>query len=252
MQKPSLLIIDDELRFLESLSLLLRNEFDVITASNGKEGLLSFLERPSIALILLDLGMPLMNGVETLERIREISNVVRVLILTGRSTHKWARQCANLNVQGYVQKPFDIKDLIKQIKKLLGQKDFNLSKRLWDESHERRRSSSSHLIKSILHYIDQNCHVSFNIKQISVHLNVTHEYLSRKFRKECGLHLMEYIKRFRLEKSKEYLEVIPPHKIGKVALLVGINDINYYGRIFKKHTGLTPTQFRNTIQTPEN
>lgn len=252
MDKPLVLIVDDEPRLLDSLFLLLKGEFDVITATNGREGLSSFRERPSISMILLDLDMPVMNGVEALEEIRGISNDVKVIIMTGRSSHHWARQCANLNVQGYIDKPFDIEELINKIKKLLGKEDFKLLKKLWGEEYEMRKASSSQLVKNTLHYIEKNFHINFNIKQISAHFEVTHEYLSRKFSKECGMILIEYIKEIRLEKSKEYLAVSPPYKIGEVASFVGISDISYYGRIFKKHTGFTPAQFRNSIQTPKS
>lgn len=198
-------------------------------------------------MILLDLDMPVMNGVEALEKIRGINNDVKVIIMTGKSSHKWARQCANLNVQGYIEKPFDIEELIEQMKKLLGKENYKLLRKFWKEEYETRMESSSRLVKHTLYYIEKNFHTNFNIREVSAHFDVAHEYLSRKFRKECGITLIEYIKRFRLEKSKDYLAALPPFKIGKVASFVGINDINYYSRIFKEYTGLTPAQFRKTI-----
>lgn len=106
---------------LDSLSLILANEFNVHTAPNGsaaldKVGTLS----ESISLILLDLDMPVMSGVEFLQRIRSEYHEIPVIILTGRGNHEWARQCADLGVHGYVDKLIDTKELIGKIRKILG------------------------------------------------------------------------------------------------------------------------------------
>ena len=78
MNKHSILIVDDEPKFLEGLSLVLEKDFNILTASNGKEGLSVFKNNPSISLILLDLDMPVMNGLEMLIRIREKSKTLPI------------------------------------------------------------------------------------------------------------------------------------------------------------------------------
>ena len=126
MNKHSILIVDDEPGLLESLSILLEEDFNILTASNGKEGLSVFKANPSISLILLDLDMPAMNGVEALERIRDVDSKVKVLIMTGKSCHDYAYSCANLNVQGYMKKPVDPEELINSIKKELSINDYKV------------------------------------------------------------------------------------------------------------------------------
>ena len=84
MGKHLILIVDDEPRLLKSLFLLLRNNFDIVTATNGKEGYKLFKIHPYLSMILLDLDMPVMNGVEMLERVRDENNNMKVIVMTGR------------------------------------------------------------------------------------------------------------------------------------------------------------------------
>ena len=120
MIKHSILIVDDEAKLLKSLSLLLRDKFDIVTASNGKEGYEQFKNNPYLSIILLDLNMPVMNGVEMLKKVRSESKYTNILIMTGSSDHDWACKCADMKVQGYLKKPFDIEVLNEKINDILG------------------------------------------------------------------------------------------------------------------------------------
>ena len=124
MIKPTILIIDDEPHLLRSLSLILENDYHILTANDGREGSMLFKSNPSVSLILLDLIMPVMNGAETLAVIREASRDVKVIIMTGDANHAYARECADLNIQGCVEKPFDIPKLLMQLKQELGIGEF--------------------------------------------------------------------------------------------------------------------------------
>lgn len=247
MNKPTVLIVDDEPKLLDGLLLLLKNKFHILTAENGAKGLSSFKANPAISIILLDLDMPVMNGVAALEKIREISNEVKVIIMTGKSTHDWAKKCASLNVQGYAEKPFDIKKLIDDMKMLMRIDNFEVLKKLWKEDYEMVWNSCSHIVKNTLYYMENNFHTGFNVKELADRIGVSHEHLGRVFYKECKLHLVEYINMLRIEKSKKLLSVIPVISIGKVAKSIGINDLNQFCKLFKKHTEQSPSQFRKTI-----
>lgn len=251
MDRPTVLIVDDKPKLLDSLSMILETDFNVLTALNGMDGISSFQNNPAISIILLDIDMPVMNGIEALERIREISSDVKVVIMTGKSCHDYAKKCANLNVQRYMEKPFKAEKLIELMKKVIGIKDHKILKDILKDGYDTRSVSISQIVKGALHYIDINFHTEFNVKHISDHLDVTHEYLSRKFHKECGIQLVEYINRYKIEKSQEYIALSPQRTIGKVASSVGVNNINYFSRIFKKHTGMTPSQFRETISNSQ-
>ncbi len=119
MDKPAVLIIDDEPAYLESISLALEGHFHVRTALGGLDALKIMNDASRLSLILLDLHMPEMTGVELLETVRRTNNSVPILVVTGKSSHEWARRCAELGVQGYLDKLIDIEELIGKMEKLL-------------------------------------------------------------------------------------------------------------------------------------
>ena len=246
MGKHSILIVDDEPGMLDSLSILLEEDFNILTASNGKGGLSVFEDNPSISMILLDMDMPVMNGLEMLIRIRETSDI-KVVIMTGRSTHEWAMKCADLNVQGYIEKPLKIEAMIKKIKKLLGVNDYKILREVLGKEYEEQMISMSHIVKNTLQYIEKESHTNFNIKQISTHLDVTHEHLSRLFYKDCNIHLKEYINRFKIDNGKKYLAKKPCLNIRDIAESVGISNESHFCKLFKQYTNVTPTQFRKNL-----
>ncbi len=242
MAKPSLLIVDDEPHLLKSLSSILEEEFHVMTASNGRDGL-SIIKANPLSLILLDLQMPEMTGVELLEKVRNTDNKTPILIITGNSCHEWAEKCADLNVQGYVKKPLDIGRLIDRIKDLLGVEDFEVLIHMWGDEYEAKMASVSHPIRKALRYIHQNYQGELTREKISNYLNISPDYLSRQFHKECGVHLKEYINRYKIHKSKEHFRDLD-RQMSDIASSVGFLNVNYFCKLFKDYTGITPKVFR--------
>lgn len=119
MDKPKILIIDDDPGYLESISLALESHFFVLTASSASDALGIVNGTDKASLILLDLHMPGMTGVEFIETIRSANNNVPILVVTGKGRQEWARRCAELGVEGYMDKLVDMDELINKMKKLL-------------------------------------------------------------------------------------------------------------------------------------
>jgi DNA-binding NtrC family response regulator len=117
--RKRVLVVDDEAGIRDSLKLLLRNHFEVSTASDGGEALLMVDDiRPD--LILLDVIMPTLGGIETLRRIREKAIPVPVIMLTATNTVRTAVEAMKLGAVDYLNKPFDVEELTTLIVKTLG------------------------------------------------------------------------------------------------------------------------------------
>lgn len=248
MNKPRILIIDDERRFVINLKKLLEVDYEVITAANGRKGLQLF-EKYSPSIILLDLDMPVMSGQETLGRIRSIDRDVLIIIMTGRRSYRLVRHCADLGVDGYIDKPFEVSALTRKINSLLGLGDCQVLLDLWGEDYESRISEAGPLVRQVLEIIWQGEGRGFSRALAAEKLHVTPEHLSRTFHEKCGIPISEYLNRYRVRRSFPYLIGKRHLKIKDVAAAIGINDANYFCRFFKKTVGLTPTEFRER-ETP--
>jgi PAS domain S-box-containing protein len=120
----TVLLVDDEEAVRELGSRILkRNGYTVLTAADGEEALdLYTRQENGIALVILDLIMPTMGGIDCLKRILQINPRGRTLIASGYSGDTSIKECLNLGARGFVSKPFRYKELLKQVRKTLDEK----------------------------------------------------------------------------------------------------------------------------------
>jgi len=112
MSKMRLLLVDDEERFLATTRILLEKRgVETLTATNGSDALALLDEKP-IDVVILDVKMPGMDGVEVLRRIKQKHPLVEVIMLTGHGSVESAVEGLKLGAFDYVMKPTDIPDLL--------------------------------------------------------------------------------------------------------------------------------------------
>ena len=117
--KPKILIVDDEKNMRWAISRALEKEgYEILQASNGQEGIEAF-ERHRPDVMLLDLKMPVMDGMEALKTIRETNTTTPVLMLTAHGTMETAIEAMKRGAMDYLSKPFDVEELKVQIRKAL-------------------------------------------------------------------------------------------------------------------------------------
>jgi two-component system response regulator YesN len=99
------------------------------------------------------------------------------------------------------------------------------------------------IISKVNDYIAQNYQKNIRLAAIANHIHVNSSYLSRLYRQETGITITDAISRYRIEKAKEFLQN-PEIKAYEVAYLVGFEDAAYFSLMFKRHTGCSPTEYR--------
>lgn len=108
------------------------------------------------------------------------------------------------------------------------------------------QKSLSNVLKQSLDYIRDNYQTSISLQDLADYTYVSTYYLSRMFKKEIGKNFVEYLNDYRIKKAKKHLEDFEL-KTYEIAELVGIPDPHYFSKLFKKHTGITPTDYRNQV-----
>ncbi len=114
------LIIEDDEVLLALLQNLLKAEgYDTLATADGPRGISTYKEnRPD--LVLLDLGLPSMNGLEVLRMIRDFDNEARIIVITGYGSSETAAVAARLGAVAFVNKPFEPRKLLQRLRTLLG------------------------------------------------------------------------------------------------------------------------------------
>lgn len=155
--KINLLIVDDEVQFLESISKSLEvRDFRVIAVDRGEKAIQAARDNP-IDVALVDLKMPGINGEETLKALKAEHKWMEVIILTGHGTIDSAVECTKSGAFSFLQKPCDLNDLLEALKDAYKKKVMNrkrIEEKKIDELLKISISSSAREIMRRLREID--------------------------------------------------------------------------------------------------
>lgn len=106
------------------------------------------------------------------------------------------------------------------------------------------------IIRQAAAYIDENYFEDLNLSALAEKFRVESSYFSRMFRQEMGENLIFYITRRRIEKAQSLIANSDTN-LTEIAFLVGYNDYSYFNRVFKKNTGMSPREYRNSVTAQE-
>lgn len=249
---PVLLIIEDSNDVSQYLAAILKNEYLLDFAENGKVGLLKAIDRiPDI--ILSDVMMPKMDGIELLKKVKNDirTSHIPVVLLTAKADLDSRISGLMRGADAYLAKPFEAKELYAVLKNLV-----EIRKKL----HERYASLENFplLIESVYSREDEFMSKvrqimeanldddEFGVAQLCSDLAVSRTQLYRKFKSVCNKTIFEYFKALRLQKSKE-LFATTTMNVTEVAFASGFKNLSYFSREFSTEFGNSPLDFRKKI-----
>lgn len=116
LKKLKFLFVEDEKDLLDIIAETLQKlEVDFLTASNGEEGLNVFKDNNDVDVVVTDISMPIMNGIEMIREIKKISPDMNIVVMTAHTESKYISDVAELGVNDYLLKPFDFIKFIELI-----------------------------------------------------------------------------------------------------------------------------------------
>ena len=212
-------------------------------AANGQEGL-EAARRLEPTLIITDLKMPKMDGIEMLRSLRSEGCSAYVIILTAYDNFGYAQSALRLGAVDYLLKPFHDGELENAITRLKARMDSGSNETV-AIGIPRKGDKSKYVLEAMAyiskHYNDPDICVGTVAKS----LNISEGYLSHTFKKETDYTLLGYITRYRIHKAMELLKDCRV-KVYEVAEQVGYRDIAYFSTTFKKITGVSPSEYQDT------
>lgn len=250
-EKPVLLIVEDNHDIVNYLSRLLRDEYTLEKAYDGLEGL---EKATSIIpdLIISDLMMPKLDGLKLCEKLKsnEKTSHIPIIILTAKSTFDHKIEGLSTGADAYLTKPFRKEELFIRLKKLndsraVLQKKFSQFALIEKPIELKKENSFLHKVHSVLE--ENLTNPQFSVEELANQLFISRMQLHRKLKAVSERTSSNYIRSFRLYKSKPLMSD-PNLSISEVAWAVGFQDVNYYSKSFQKEFGLTPSEYRAEIE----
>jgi two-component system, response regulator YesN len=273
-----IVIVEDEFKTRKGIINLIKKinpKYEIIgEAANGIEATKIITEK-NPDLVITDIRMPEMNGLEMLEDFKKNGSKFRTVILTGYSEFEYAKQALKLGVSEYLLKPVIVEDVKKMLlniqllienekKKVFEDKKIitieNAVKNIQQVHKENQENSFNNLSEHIESFYDENNKIksaavrnvlnvvkkhfkeNITLEEIADKIHLTPEYLSSLFYKEVGINYSTYIKEFRINKAKELLTKTDL-KVYEIAENVGYPDPKYFCRVFKEVTGFSTGEF---------
>ena len=217
-------------------------------ASNGAQAL-EAVERYDPSLIITDLKMPVMDGLEMLRQLRERGNNAFVIILTAYDSFSYAQTALRLGAVDFLLKPFHDGELEQAVTRLKQRMD-----RAGQGGEkgpaplplpELKKGDKSKYVLEAMAYIGEHYHEpNIGVAAIAQHLGISEGHLSHTFKKETDYTLLNYLTRYRIHRAMELLRDCRL-KVYEVAELVGYRDIAYFSATFKKLVGMSPSEYQD-------
>lgn len=243
----------ERLALCSTLNQYLGHSITLFAASDGAEALdLFYREGPDIA--VLNIEMPFLSGLEVARKIRESGKNCALLFISDFDNFSYAKQAIDLRALDYILKPYDEDKLIHSVREAMQYVTHWSSldyKKIGPpaQSEQPKEAESIRLSmvrKDISSYIHAHYMEELSMKNVAHAMNYSDAYFCKLFKQCFQVNFSTYLNEFRVEKAMAMMEN-PRVNVKDISRSCGYTDSNYFSRVFKRITGLTPTEYRMGI-----
>lgn len=256
----SILVVEDNEELKAFLKSILSENYTVITASNGEEGLQHAVDDlPD--LIISDVMMPVMDGLEMIRQIKENNNICHIPIIVLSAKASLDDRIAGLEqgIDDYITKPFSATYLKTRVASLLRQRKA-LQELYMNRLMEGKNTSSpdpltpsqpqitpydEQFMKKVMAYMEEQMdNAELTIDEFAEQLMLSRTIFYRKLKSIVGLTPVDFIREIRIKRAVQLIDS-DEYNFSQVAYMTGFNDPKYFSKCFKKVIGITPSEYKD-------
>lgn len=246
----TILLVEDEVnlrtRFRKLLEEVIGGCRIVGEAANGLEAL-NWLKTQIVDVVITDIRMKDMNGIELLKRLREQYPSMPVVIVSGYGDFEYAKDAIKYEVTDYLLKPVDrveLNQVIEKLRKRLQPPVSTKGSSLADAA-EPADGEERQIIRKVKDIIASRLDQDISLQYLADQVHLNHRYLSALFKTESGQNLSDYVTTCRMDKAKHLLRTTQL-KIQDIARSCGYPNSKYFMSVFKQVVGSTPSEYRDS------
>ncbi|MCU6712524.1 response regulator [Paenibacillus sp. J5C_2022] len=240
-----ILIVDDEMLIREGIKSSINwHSLNIKQANTAKDGEDAYkkaaAEEPDI--IITDIKMPKMNGLELIRKLRKEKKETRFVVLSGYGEFQYAQQAMSDGVRHYLLKPTNIEEITKALTEITGELAVG-SGRDDDNGIMPGNDVVQQMLELVrLHYSKETLSLGWIAKE---KLFMNTDYLGKLFKKELGESFSQYLMKYRMTQARELLMSPKGWKVYEIAERTGFGtNPQYFAKVFKKTMGITPHQYK--------
>jgi signal transduction histidine kinase/DNA-binding response OmpR family regulator len=246
--KPYLLLVEDNHEIVKFVSRLFRDEFNVITAYNGDEGVKKVNSLlPDV--VLTDIMMPIKDGIELIQEVKgsELTSHIPVVVFSAKASLESRLEGLKHGADAYFPKPFNTDELILTVQNLLStnksaQQEFQEELKMKKSFEERTKSKNDYINEAIRFIVHNLEDVNYSVNELANDMCISRSQLHRKLKVLTGFSSTNFIRMIRLEKARDLLESNWGN-VTEIAYHCGFSSQSYFTKSFTEYFGQNPTYF---------
>lgn len=249
----TVLLVEDEVFVRESVRRIVDWEsmgFTVIgEAGNGEEAL-EIIREQGPDLVISDILMPKMNGVELLRQVREEGSESLFIMLSCMSDFEYVRQAMEYGASNYIlklsMKVQSLMDALMKVDAELRKREMKQvqGERTPQETTQELLEKTGHAeVDKLISYLKEHYGQEISLKLLAGQVSMDEKYVSTLFKKKTGMNILQFMHTLRIEESKRLL-LQTDLTVSEIGTRAGYENDNYFIKMFKRFTGLTPSVFR--------
>ena len=249
----NILIVDDDAEIAHYIKTELSDWYRFEHASNGKEGL-KMLLTGKYDLVISDVMMPVMDGVTMLKKIKGNSNVsdIPVILLTSKSEVENRLEGLRKGADAFLAKPFNMEELhilidnlVDNVRRIRGKYSGAQGQKAKIEQIQVKGNNDA-LMERVMKYMNEHlADPDLNVEKLTEDVGISRAQLHRKLKEIAGVSAGEFIRNLRLEQAARLIEE-GQINITQVAYSVGFSNQTHFSTVFKKHYGMSPSEYAET------
>ena len=249
----NILIVDDDAEIAHYIKTELSDWYRFEHASNGKEGL-KMLLTGKYDLVISDVMMPEMDGVTMLKKIKGNSNVsdIPVILLTSKSEVENRLEGLRKGADAFLAKPFNMEELhilidnlVDNVRRIRGKYSGAQGQKAKIEQIQVKGNNDA-LMERVMKYMNEHlADPDLNVEKLTEDVGISRAQLHRKLKEIAGVSAGEFIRNLRLEQAARLIEE-GQINITQVAYSVGFSNQTHFSTVFKKHYGMSPSEYAET------
>lgn len=249
----NILIVDDDAEIAHYIKTELSDWYRFEHARNGKEGL-KMLLTGKYDLVISDVMMPEMDGVTMLKKIKGNSNVsdIPVILLTSKSEVENRLEGLRKGADAFLAKPFNMEELhilidnlVDNVRRIRGKYSGAQGQKAKIEQIQVKGNNDA-LMERVMKYMNEHlADPDLNVEKLTEDVGISRAQLHRKLKEIAGVSAGEFIRNLRLEQAARLIEE-GQINITQVAYSVGFSNQTHFSTVFKKHYGMSPSEYAET------
>lgn len=236
-----LLIADDEDIIRNGIAKYIQLHTDrfepIYLAANGQEAI-DLIFRNRVDIMLLDVQMPLKDGIDVMQEASRAGILPCTLILSGYDEFRYAQQAIRYGAKDYLLKPVRSSDILKKVHEVADEL-FGVEK----SEEEGAADNRNIIVESAREYMKEHYYEDLTLAGVADKVGITPGYLSTLFSQKMNIKFVDYLNELRVEYACNYLRR-NDLKTYEIAYKVGFHDEKYFSKVFKKITGQSPSGYR--------